>query len=150
MPPEVWFYHLERSGLEAVLPSLLEKSLERGWRVVVRSPSKERVAALDDALWVYRDDSFLPHGKASNPHADEQPILLTDQTDMPNNPQLLILLDRAEPGEVEGLERLILLFDGQDEEAVAEARRRWKTFKDMGCSIAYWQQNERGGWEKKA
>ena len=44
---EVLFYHLQNMSLENVLPPLLEKSLERGWRVVVQSTSPERTDALD-------------------------------------------------------------------------------------------------------
>ena len=58
---EVLFYHLQNMSLESVLPPLLEKSLERGWRVVVQSTSQERTEALDAHLWTYRDNSFLPH-----------------------------------------------------------------------------------------
>jgi len=59
---EILFYHLQRHPLERVLPALVEKSLERGWRVVVQAASEERVEALDAHLWIFRDDSFLPHG----------------------------------------------------------------------------------------
>lgn len=150
MAAEIWFYHLERSGLEQVLPGLLEKCLERGWRVLVRTTSRERAAALDDALWVYRDDSFLPHGRTDNPNADLQPVLLSYDTETPPDRQALILIDRAAPGDVSGFERVILLFDGHDEEALREARAHWKAFKDAGHDVAYWQQSPQGRWEKKA
>ena len=44
---DVLFYHLERTTLEKVLPGLLEKSLERGWRAVVQATTEERIEALD-------------------------------------------------------------------------------------------------------
>ena len=81
---EVLFYHLQRQPLERVLPALLEKSLERGWRVVVQAASEERVEALDAHLWTFRDDSFLPHGTWREAQAREQPILLTVNDDNPN------------------------------------------------------------------
>ena len=59
---ELLFYHLQGQKLEGVLTPLLEKSLERGWRVVVQGASEERIDALDAHLWTYRDDGFLPHG----------------------------------------------------------------------------------------
>lgn len=65
--PEILFYHLERQSLESALPLLVEKSLERGWRVVVRAGSAERLDAIDTALWTYREDSFLPHGATARP-----------------------------------------------------------------------------------
>ena len=61
-PCDVWFYHLERASLDQVLPELLEKTLARDWRALVRSTARERVEHLDGWLWSYRDDAFLPHG----------------------------------------------------------------------------------------
>ena len=34
---EILFYHLQHQPLERVLPTLLEKTLERGWRAVVQT-----------------------------------------------------------------------------------------------------------------
>ncbi len=148
--PEVWFYHLERSPLDAVLPGLLEKGLERGWRALVRTTSKERVRALDDILWSYRDNSFLAHGSADDPDTELQPVLIAHDGREYDPRQLLILIDQAEPGAIDAFERVILLFDGGDEAALSDARGRWKTFKDQGVAVTYYQQNAQGRWEKKA
>lgn len=147
---EVWFYHLEQATLERVLPELLEKTLARGWRALVRAPSQDRIDHLDGWLWSYKDESFLPHATAADPEPERQPILLTTAPGNPNAAQALFILDGAECGALEGFERCILLFDGRDSAALNEARGRWKDFKAQGLPISYWQQNERGGWEKKA
>ena len=81
---EVLFYHLQRQPLEAVLPTLLEKSLERGWRAVVQVATDERLAALDDHLWTFSDESFLPHGTDREAHAADQPVVLTTSGANPN------------------------------------------------------------------
>ena len=148
--PEVWFYHLERSSLDAVLPGLLEKGLERGWRALVRTTSKERARALDDILWSYRDDSFLAHGSADDPDTELQPVLIAHDGGEHDRRELLILIDQAEPGAIDAFERVILLFDGADETALGNARDRWKQFKDEGVAATYYQQNAQGRWEKKA
>jgi DNA polymerase III subunit chi len=148
--PDVSFYHLERATLESVLPSLLEKTLERGWRAVVQAGSPERLEALDDALWTYRADSFLPHGTAKDGHSDAQPIFLTLGDETPNGAGVRFLVDGAEPAKYEGFARMIFLFDGQNTDAVAQARAQWKAAKAAGCGVAYWQQNSSGRWEKKA
>lgn len=147
---EVWFYHLERSSLDQVLPDLLDKTLKRGWRALVRAAAQDRVDHLDGWLWSYRDDSFLAHGTAEEPFPEHQPILLTTAQDNPNGAQALFLIDGAEPGDLTPHERCIVLFDGRDDEALAQARARWKTFKAQGLPISYWQQGEERGWEKKA
>src|SRR5215210_2125505 len=127
---EVLFYHLQRQPLERVLPQLLERSLERGWRVVVQAASEERVDALDAHLWTYKDDSFLPHGLWREPGAHEQPILLTVNDDNPNKAAVRFLIDGASvPPDAAAYERIVLLFDGEDPDALEAARARWSEAK---------------------
>jgi len=147
---DVWFYHLERTSLDQALPELLEKTLARGWRALVRTTARDRIEHLDGWLWSYRDDSFLPHGLASEPMADRQPILLTDQADNANAAQAVFLIDGADAGALDGVQRCILMFDGRDEAATTEARARWKTFKAAGHPVSYWRQGSERGWEKQA
>jgi DNA polymerase-3 subunit chi len=148
---EVLFYHLQRQPLERVLPTLLEKSLERGWRVVVQASSDERVDALDAHLWTYRDDGFLPHGTMKEPEPREQPILVTIGDENTNGAQVRFLVDGAPlPADTAAYERVVLLFDGEDPDAVAAARERWKEAKAQGFDATYWQSDEQGRWVKKA
>ncbi len=148
---EVLFYHLQNQPLERVLPTLLEKSLERGWRVVVQAASEERIEALDAHLWTFRDDSFLPHGTHRQPEANEQPILLTVNDDNPNKAEVRFLIDGAPvPQDASPYQRIVLLFDGDDEDAVAVARTRWTQAKEKGLDATYWQPDAQGRWIKKA
>jgi DNA polymerase-3 subunit chi len=147
---EVWFYHLERTSLDQALPELLEKTLARGWRALVRSTARERVEHLDGWLWSYRDDSFLPHGIESEPLAERQPILITTGMDNVNAAQALFLIDGADAGDISGYERCVLLFDGRDEAATAAARGRWSAFRKAGAPVSYWKQGGEGGWRKEA
>ena len=147
---DVWFYHLERTSLDQALPELLEKTLARGWRALVRSTARDRVEHLDGWLWSYRDDSFLPHGTQLEPMAERQPILITTEMDNANGANALFLIDGAEPGDVSGFERCVLLFDGRDEGALKAARGRWSGFKAAGATVSYWRQGENGGWRKEA
>ncbi len=149
--PEVWFYHLERSGPEEVLPLLLDRTLARGWRALVRSADAARLAALDAKLWTQRPDVVVPHGLATEPHAERQPVLLTSGADdNPNGAQALFLLDGAAAGDLSGFARVLDLFDGRDEAALKAARGRWKALKKTGAALSYWTQTEAGRWEKRA
>lgn len=148
--PEIWFYHLERSTLDQVLPGLLEKTRERGWRALVRASDARLLQDIDERLWTWRDDSFLAHGHASEPHAERQPILLTQSAENPIAAQALFIVDGAELGDTEGLERCFIIFDGRDGTSLQGARARWKTLKDGGASLAYWKQSPEGRWEKAA
>jgi DNA polymerase III subunit chi len=148
---EILFYHLHRQPLEKVLPTLLEKSLERGWRVVVQAASEERVEALDAHLWTFSDDSFLPHGTASDPQAHAQPILLTVEGDNRNGANVRFLVDGADlPSDAASYHRIVLIFDGEDPDAVAAARTRWSDAKAAGFEVTYWQPDEHGRWQRKA
>ena len=147
---EVLFYHLTRQPLDKVLPGLLEKTLERGWRAVVQAGSGERVDALDALLWTYADDSFLPHSTARDGMPDQQPVFLTVKDENPNGATVRFLVDGAEAPDLAGYTRAVYIFDGRDDAALAQARAEWKRIKGAGHAVTYWQQNENGRWEKKA
>jgi len=147
---EVLFYHLTESSLEDALPSLIEKSLARGWRAVVQTAGEERRDALDVALWTYSDESFLAHATAREPFAEDQPVLLTAGEENPNGSTIRFLVDGAVPASLEGYERIVFMFDGSDEAQVATAREQWKTLKAGGNDVAYWQQTPERRWERKA
>jgi len=148
---EVLFYHLERASLESVLPGLLEKTLERGWKAVVKCSSRETVTRLDEVLWTYNDESFLPHS-AEIARAGDQPVFLTDGEDAPNRPDLLFLVDNAtaDVAAIGSLVRCVTIFDGGDDNAVAHARAFWKDVKAAGHDATYWKQSTQGRWEKQA
>ena len=150
MAVEVLFYHLESQSLEQLLPSLLGKTLERGWRAVVQSGSEERLEALDTALWTYSEESFLPHGMRKDGFTELQPIYLTTSGETPNGAKVRFLVDGAEAPHYDGWVRLIYVFDGRDTDATARARAEWRKAREAGCSVTYWRQNEAGRWEKKA
>ena len=147
---EVLFYHLQGMSLEGVLPPLLEKSLERGWRVVVQSTSLERAEALDAHLWTYSDDSFLPHATWRVADAADQPIILAIDDGNPNRAHVRFLVDNAAlPEDCDSYARVVLVFNGEDTEAVAAARESWTACKARGFEVTYWQTDERGRWQRR-
>jgi len=125
---------------------LLEKALDRDWHCIVQAPA-ERLKALDDLLWAYAADGFLPHGLDPEP---DNPIFLTDKPGNPNGAKLRIFVDGEKVEAAEPYDRMIVIFDGNDENQLSNARQQWKALKQSGASLAYWQQNDNGGWEKKA
>lgn len=147
---QIGFYHLMRLPLEQALPRLLDKALSAGFRAVVLAGSSERVEYLNDRLWTYEPDSWLPHGSARDGEAALQPIWLTDLDENPNGATILVMCDGAASEKVGDFQRCLDLFDGNDPEAVEKARARWKRWKAEGHELVYYQQTERGGWEEKA
>lgn len=146
---DILFYHLQRQPLETVLPSLLEKCIERGWRAVVEVGSPERCDALDSLLWTYREDAFLPHGTWREANAAVHPVVLTTDAANPNGANVRFAVDGAEIGSPDGFERVVFVFDGNDPEALDRARAAWRQVKSAGHTATYWQQSEQGRWEKK-
>jgi DNA polymerase III subunit chi len=147
---DVLFYHLEHQPLERVLPTLIERTLERGWRAVVQAGSEERAEAIDSLLWTYREESFLPHGTKRDGQSAQQPVYLTIGEDNPNAASVRFMVDGAESNDLASYERIVYLFDGRDQTAVAQARAQWKVAKSAGYQVTYWQQSSEGRWEKKA
>jgi len=147
---EALFYHLTESRLEDALPPLLEKSLERGWRVSVHLGSEERCAALDAHLWTFREDSFLPHGSEHTARPERQPVLLTLSPQPANDATVRFVVDGADVPALDGVERLVMMFDGHDQSQLNAARAQWKTLKAGGHTLTYWQQTQDRRWEKKA
>ena len=147
---DILFYHLERQPLERVLPQLLERTLERGWRAVIETDSDERVEAISAMLWSYTEEGFLPHGTARDGFGEDQPVWITASNDNPNRASVRFFIGGIEPSAYDGLERAILVFDGADPEAVERARRVWKEAKGHGHEVSYWQQDESGRWQNRA
>jgi DNA polymerase-3 subunit chi len=147
---EVLFYHLTESRLEDALPPLLEKSIARGWRAVVQIGGEERRDALDAHLWTFREDSFLAHGTDREPHAAEQPIILTTGEGNPNAAEIRFLVDGAGPPDIAAYQRAVFMFDGHDQAQLEAARECWKSMKSAGHAVTYWQQTPEGRWERKA
>jgi DNA polymerase-3 subunit chi len=146
---EIRFYHLERRRVDQALPTLLERALEESRRVLVRASSEEMVAALNERLWTYDDASFLPHGAAGDGDPMEQPIFLTSELDNPNAATMLVQLSGADSSEADdAFDLVVLMFDGRDEAALAQARGEWRRLKDRGRTISYWRESDEGGWEQ--
>jgi DNA polymerase-3 subunit chi len=147
---EVLFYHLERQPLDKVLPQLLMRSRERGWRVVVQAESEERVEALSTLLWTFTDDSFLAHGTVRDGSAELQPIWLTASDENPNGSAVRFFVGGTVPTAYDGLTRAVLMIDGADAEAVEKMRAVWKQAVANGHQVSYWQQDDDGRWQNRA
>jgi DNA polymerase III subunit chi len=147
---EILFYHLQNSSLEQTLPPLLVKSLQRGWKAVVRASSEERLRALDDHLWSFSDEAFLPHGLDIDGSVADQPVILSQSDVRLNEAEVIFAVDGADLPATEGWSRAVLIFDGNDPEALQKARDAWKAVKAKGIEATYWRQSDAGRWEKAA
>ena len=149
---ETLFYHLERRALEDVLPGLVEKSRARGWKALIRADSADRADAIDTLLWTYDDQSFLAHAQLGDGEAARQPVLITVEEGNPNAAEIVFYVGGAQPSDWSGLNalsRIVLLFDGRDEAALASARAAWKGASAAGHDVTYWKETPSGKFEKQ-
>jgi DNA polymerase III subunit chi len=150
---EVLFYHLERRSLDEALPPLVEKTLERGWKALIRADTAERADAIDTRLWAFAEDSFLPHAQQGDGEAGRQPVLITVEGGNPNQADVLFLIGGEVPDwageEAKAYVRIVLMFDGRDPAAVEIARAAWKGARGAGHDVTYWKENSGGKWEKQ-
>ena len=150
---ETFFYHLERRSLEDVLPGLIEKTLERGWRALIRCDSSERAEAIDTLLWTYDDASFLPHAQQGDGESARQPVLITVEEGNANAANVMFLVGGAPPpawDTVADLTRVVLMFDGRDARMLGAARASWKDAKAAGHDVTYWKEMPSGKFENQA
>lgn len=147
---EVRFYHLQRQSQEQVLPMLLSKALERGHKIIVKMADAAAVEKMNEHLWTFNPNSFLPHGSAKDGNAEMQPVWLTAEDENPSGADVLIVGVGAQSDMQCDFKLCCEMLNGHDEQAIAAARGRWKAYKEKGFDVTYWQQSERGGWEQKA
>ena len=147
---EVRFYHLERQNLDQVLPLLLQKALQNGHRIIVKTPNDQEAERLNNHLWTYDPNSFIPHGTARDDNHTDQPVWITANDDNPANADVLILTHGVESENLKDFTLICDMIDGRNEQAVTNARTRWKTYKDAEHDVTYWQQTPQGGWDKKS
>ena len=146
---EIRFYHLHTRTLDQALPEIVQKALSAGHRIVIRGADEKEVERLNNLLWTFRPDSFIPHGSDKDGQAAQQPVWLSAGNDNPNNANVLILTGGLEETALDSYTLACDIFDGRNEDNVIAARQRWKNYKDSGHKLTYWQQTEKG-WEQKA
>jgi DNA polymerase-3 subunit chi len=149
---ETLFYHLERRSLEEVLPGLIEKSRQRGWKALVRADTADRADAIDTLLWTYDDQSFLAHAQSGDGDPARQPVLITVEEGNPNSAEIAFYVGGAAPGDwagLSGLARVVVLFDGRDGAALDMARAAWKDARAAGHDVTYWKETPSGKFEKQ-
>lgn len=147
---DIRFYHMEQTTLDRALPMILTKAYGSGQKILIRVPDKKEANRLNDLLWTFKDDSFLPHGLASDDRASQHPILITTEQDNVNDAGILILTHGCTHDDVGSFNMVCEMLDGRVQSQIADARTRWKSYKEANHDLTYWQQDDNGKWGKKA
>ncbi len=144
------FYHLTRLGMDETLAMILARAHKAGWKVAVRGTDRVALEALDARLWALCEgEAFLPHGLEGGPQDAAQTILLGTGA-LAAGTKGLVLLDGAvtDAQEARGLERVWVLFDGNDPAQLDGARGLWSGLTTGGMAAQYWS-DETGVWVMK-
>lgn len=137
------FYHLTHSPIERVLPRICERLLDGGERLLVVAAA-DLLEQLDEQLWSYAPESFLPHGRSDGAEPEKQPILLSDRIEAPNGAGNVALADGIWREEALLFQRAFYFFDSGQLEA---ARAAWRSLKEKTDIVTrYWKQDARGKW----
>lgn len=145
---EIAFYHLEHLPLEKALPALLDKVISSGKKAIVRMQSPALVESLDKSLWTAGHTKFIPHTAKKDADTEHAPIFLTTAEENPIAAEVLVALEGSPL--FADFARVLIMFNGSDAQELAQARAHWKTLKDEGHALTYWQQESNGGWKKSA
>lgn len=153
---EIRFYHFSRKTIEQVVPELCDRAFNRGHKILIRLADDVTLNRMNDALWTFKPESFLPHGIPQKQHTDtsfdlqQTPIWLTTESDNPIQADMLILTNGIIANDIQDYKLCCDILDGQNPEQITQGRERWKAYKAAGHTVTYWQQTEEGKWEQKA
>lgn len=143
---DISFYQLLTTPLERAVPRLLDKVYASGLRVLIVCESAQQLETLNSTLWTFTPTAFLPHGRDGDPL--DHPIWLSLEAVNSNKADVLLVANGHNLTEDMGFSRYLDFFDGNDPEAVLSARGRYKKYKEAGHTLAFWKQNDAGGWDK--
>jgi len=132
------FYYLTRTPLEKALPGIAERVLGSGERLLIVAEDADQLNRLDQLLWAYRADSFLPHGQSG-----DQPVLLGASLEGAAGYPNVAYVDGIWRDAPEGVARVFYFFDETTRDG---ARDAWRQLAGTQVERRYWKQEEGGRW----
>ena len=137
------FYLLSKDTVEAALPRVAKSVRGAGERLLVVSEDAAQLTALDKALWEQLPEDFLAHGRAGEPHAARQPVLLGETCEAENEARMIAFADGKWRDEAFGFERAFLFFDNRTIDA---ARGTWRMLGECDDVERHFWKQEGGRW----
>jgi len=110
---------------------LADKAYGLGHTVYILTASEAQAAALDDLLWTFRQDSFIPHERYPLVGTEGSPVLIGSASPAEVVAQVLINFTLTLPDGFERFERIVELVD-QQPEVLAASRERFKQYRERG------------------
>ena len=141
------FWQLSRDPVERVVALIAERTRGAGEKLLVVAESERQRAAIGRSLWEAKPEAFLANGEAAAPHAERQPILLSETCEAVNGARYAVLADGVWREQAERFERAFLLFG---EAGIEAARSTWRQFDGREDVERSYYAQEDGKWVKKA
>ncbi|GAB4276981.1 MAG: DNA polymerase III subunit chi [Deferrisomatales bacterium] len=133
----VAFHEVKGPRWELALCRLVEAAYGRGERLYLWADSEAAARRLDDLLWTFRDEAFVPHGLWQGEARLEEPVAVGWQAGNPNGATCLVLARDAAPEEVAGFPRVLDLAPVDVPELRQAARARYRAFRDAGFDVSF-------------
>lgn len=132
--PKIDFYILQDHQHLLFVCRLIEKIYKQRHRIYVYTDQQQEAHALDELLWTYREDSFLPHNLYGEGPDTAPPIQIGFNQIPENHRDILINLSQTVPTFFQQFSRILELVP-QDENMQKCARERYRYYQTQGCSI---------------
>lgn len=138
---QVDFYQLSRDPVEKVLPSIAQRIVEAGGRLLVVSSDGAQIDRISAGLWQGPPESFLAHGRAGEDNAGLQPILLSHGTGAANGARHIAIADGIWRDKALAFDRCFYFFDAG---TIEGARQSWRDLsRREGVEPRFWRQEGR-------
>jgi DNA polymerase-3 subunit chi len=113
---------------------LVEKAYQRGHRVFIHCQNQQDAEHIDELLWTYKDDSFIPHNLQGEGPEPPPPVQIGFVNEPRGFNDILINLCVDIPSFYSRFNRIIELV-AASEEAKVKGRQRYKDYRQKGCEL---------------
>ena len=144
---KAFFYKSSHRDVVRDIAWLTESIFKKNNRIVIFCTDQETAEVVDDFIWSYRDDSFIPHSIKKHRETSLDPILVTTDLDGSYEHNVLLALNGVliKEKDWQRFAKVYYFFDDQDSREKENARAMWKSFSSLAVNCKYWI-NEKNKW----
>ena len=148
---QIIFYSTAPLQVEKTLFALLEKSLEKGNKSLLLFKDKEKCLSINEQLWTYKQNSFLPHISEDDQIYDniDVPVYLSTKNENPFKAELLFSIDGFLPDNIDHFERVIIIIDVNDELLNEKYKNYYLDINKNFEDIVFYKSDDNGKWVEK-
>jgi DNA polymerase-3 subunit chi len=135
---EVVFVEVTASKIETRACEIAEHTYAQGERLQIIALDEEQAARLDDLLWTYKPDNFVPHGRWKSMDSEsDHPVVITTRKERVPGIASLLTMDYCPVKMVQQFSKVIHVVVVDNQERLEASRRYWTLLKDAGFSLRH-------------